>query len=49
MASHLSRTENSSDSALNELFIDCDSDLHNINDNSNVNGSLPVLENSAIK
>jgi len=49
VAPHVSRTEDSSDKALNELFIDCDSDLYNINDNSNVNDNLPVQESAAVK
>jgi len=48
VAPHLSRTENSFDNALNELFIDCDSDLYNIDDYSNVNDNLPVEERGAI-
>jgi len=46
---HLSRTENTSDNALDELFIDCDSDLYNIDDNSNVNGNLHLQEVAAVK
>ena len=49
VAPQLSRTENSSDKALNKIFIDCDSDLYNINDNSNVNDNLPVQESAAVK
>jgi hypothetical protein len=49
VAPHLSRTENSSDKALNELFIDCDNDLYNIDNNSNVNDNLPVQEIAAVK
>jgi hypothetical protein len=49
VAPHLSRTENSSDNALNVLLVDCDNDFYNIYDNSNVNGNLPVQENAAIK
>ena len=49
VAPHVSRTEDSSDKALNELFIDCDNDLYNINDNSNVNDNLPVQESAAVK
>jgi hypothetical protein len=45
----VSRTENSYDNELNELFIDCDSDLYNIDGNSNVNGNLPVQEGAAVK
>ena len=43
VAPYLSITENTSDNALNELFVDCDSDLCDIDDNSNVNGNLPYL------
>ena len=42
------RTENTSDNALNELFVDCDSDLYNIDDKSNVNGNLPVQKGAAV-
>jgi hypothetical protein len=49
VAPYLSRTENSPDNALNELFIDCDSDLFSINDNSNVNDNVPVQEGAAVK
>jgi len=49
MAPHLSRTEKSSDNALNEIFVNFDNDLHKVNDNSNVNGNLPVQEGGAIK
>ena len=49
VAPHLSRTENTSDNALNELFVDCDSDLYDIDDNSNVNGNLPVQEDAAVR
>jgi len=49
VAPHLSRRENASDNALNELFVDCDNDLHTINDNSIVNDSLPVQECAAVK
>jgi hypothetical protein len=49
VAPNLGRTENSSENALSELFVDCDSGLYNIDDNSNVNGNLPVQENAAIK
>ena len=45
MAQYLSRVENISDNALNELFVD----LYNINDNSNVNGNLPLKEVTAVK
>jgi hypothetical protein len=45
VAQYLSRVENISDNALNELFVD----LYNINDNSNVNGNLSVQEGAAIK
>jgi len=46
---HLSRTENTSDNMFNELFIDCDSYLYNIDDNSNVNGNLLVEEGAVLK
>jgi hypothetical protein len=49
VAPHLRRTENTSDNALNELFVDCDNDLYNINDNSNVNGNVPVQDGAAVK
>jgi hypothetical protein len=49
VAPHLSITENTSDNALNELFVDCDNDLYNINDNSNVNGNVPVQDGAAVK
>jgi len=49
MAPHVSRTENTSDNALNELLVDCDNNLYNINDNFNVNGNLPVQEVAAVK
>ena len=49
MAPHLSITENTSDNALNELFVNCDSDLYDIDDNSNVTGNLPVQEGAAVR
>ena len=48
VATHVIRTENTSDNALNELFVDCDSDLYNIDDKSNVNGNLPVQKGAAV-
>jgi len=48
VALHLSRKENNFDNALNKLLIDCDNDLHKINDSSNVNGNLPVQECAAV-
>ena len=49
VAPHLNITENTSDNALNELFVNCDSDLYDIDDNSNVTGNLPVQEGAAVR
>jgi hypothetical protein len=49
VAPHLIITEKSSNNALNELFIDFDSDLYNIDDNSNMSDSLSVQEFAAIQ
>jgi hypothetical protein len=49
VALQLIRTENTSDNALNELFFDCDNDLYNVSDSSNVTGNLSVQERATVK
>jgi hypothetical protein len=49
MAPHSSRTENSSDNGLHEPLIDCDNDLYDTDDDSNINGNLPVQEAADIR